>query len=91
MYVDKRQSFYIINLFKEHMVNIFKFQRKRKRRIPGAKVDPDSVSICSLDLDTAEQPETKKKKLPRYIMVFILDGNSEIRVQCARLEWNRYF
>jgi len=39
--------------------------RKRKRRIPGAKVDPDSVSICSLDLDTAEQPETKKKKLPR--------------------------
>ena len=52
------------------MFIITKFQRKRKRRIPGGKVDPDSVSICSLDLDAAEQPETKKKKLPRYIMVW---------------------
>ena len=47
------------------------FQRKRKRRIPGGGKDPDSVSICSLDLDNIEQPETKKKKLPRYLSIYL--------------------
>jgi len=41
--------------------------RKRKRRLgsSGREPDPDSISICSLDLENTDQPETKKKKLPR--------------------------
>lgn len=45
--------------------------RKRKRRIvaPGGG-EADTVSICSLDLDTADQPETKKKRnLSRFSSV----------------------
>ena len=47
-------------------------QRKRKRRLGSngqqpSDPDADNVSICSLDLENGDQPETKKKKLPRFV------------------------
>jgi len=47
--------------------------RKRKRRFgsSGREPDPDSISICSLDLENTDQPETKKKETPTSDVVSV--------------------
>jgi len=42
--------------------------RKRKRRnagVTGKEQEADTLSICSLEMESTEQPEPKKKKMPR--------------------------